>query len=432
MKLENSSFKNHPHWTHVKAAVEALQKAGYQALLAGGCVRDALMGREPNDFDIATDATPDQARAIFPKSLEVGKKFGVTILPIEDFQLEIATFRKDGLYTDGRRPDSIEFSNVKEDALRRDFTVNAMFADPLTGEVSDFVGGEKDLKAKVIRAVGDPRKRFEEDKLRILRAVRFAAQLDFLIEADTLAAIKEFHDQLNVVSKERIHDEVIKLFKAKKAYVGIELLRTTGLLHQIVPGFLMPPDRWQTMLKRIESSPPVPAVRLCLFLLEWWRELDEIDREQVIGDWLRDTKFSSAEIDQTMWVLKSEKIFTNPRAIDLPVLIRALSDTAAGVAGFVFEIDSAIGKGTSQEQAKERLLYIQKVYLEYLEPDGSLPKRWVTGADLQTLGVKQGPELGVLLQKVYDLQLEKKLSSREQAIAWIKLSIEKRNFETES
>ena len=432
MKLENTSFKNHPHWSHVKAAVEALQKAGYQALLAGGCVRDAIMGREPNDFDIATDATPDQARAIFPKSLEVGKQFGVTILPIEDFQLEIATFRKDGPYTDGRRPDSVEFSNAKEDALRRDFTVNAMFADPVTGEVSDYVGGIIDLKAKVIRAVGNPRKRFEEDKLRILRAVRFAAQLDFLIEKETLEAVKEYHDKLSVVSKERIHDEIVKLFKAKKAHVGIELLRTTGLLHQIVPGLLIPPDRWQTMLKRIESSPPVPAVRLCLFLLEWWREIDVDVREQVISDWLRDSKFSSQEIDLTMWVLKSEKIFGNPKAVELSVLIRALSDGAAGVAGFVYEIDSAIGKGNSQEQAKERLLYIQKVYLQYLQPDGTLPKRWVTGADLQTLGVKPGPDLGVLLQKVYDLQLEKKISSRDEAISWIKLEIEKRKFETEN
>lgn len=432
MKLENSSFKNHPHWSHVKVAVETLQKAGHQALLAGGCVRDALMGREPNDFDIATDASPDQTRALFPNSLEVGKQFGVTILPIDDFQLEIATFRKDGPYLDGRRPSTIEFSNAKEDALRRDFTVNAMFADPLTGEVSDFVGGQKDLAAKIIRAVGDPRNRFEEDKLRILRAVRFAAQLDFLIETETLKAIKEYHTQLSVVSKERIHDELLKLFKAKKAHVGIELLRTTGLLHQIAPGLLIPPDRWQTMLKRVESAPPVPSVRLCLFLLEWWRELDQDNREKVISDWLHELKFSNPEIDLTMWVLKSEKIFANPQAVELSVLIRALSDGAAGVAGFVYEIDSAIGKGSSQDQAKERLRFIQEVYLQYLQPDGTLPKRWVTGADLQALGVQPGPDFGVLLQRVYDLQLEKKISSRDEAINWIKLEIEKRKFESES
>lgn len=427
-KVENSSFENHPHWSHVKAAVESLQKAGYQALLAGGCVRDALMGRAANDFDIATNATPDQVHALFPTSIEVGRQFGVTILPIEDFQLEIATFRKDGPYLDGRRPSTVEFSNAKEDALRRDFTVNAMFADPLSGEVFDFVEGLKDLKAKVIRAVGDPKKRFEEDKLRIFRAVRFAAQLDFLIEADTLKAVKDFHSELNVVSKERIHDEFIKLFKAKSAHVGLELLRTTSLLHQVVPGYLIAPDRWQTMLKRIESSPPVPAVRLCLFLLEWWRELDPTTREQVIGDWLRELKFANQEIDQILWVLKAEKIFLNPKAVDLPQLIRALADSAAGVAGFVYEIDSAIGKGASQDQAKERLTYLQEVFLMYLEHDGSLPKRWITGADLQALGVSPGPELGIWLQKVYDMQLEKKLNSREQALQWIKTEIEKKKF----
>lgn len=431
MKIENSSFKNHPHWPHVKATVEALQKAGYQALLAGGCVRDALMGREANDFDIATDATPDQARAIFPDSIEVGKQFGVTILPIKDFQLEIATFRKDGPYLDGRRPSTIEFSDAKEDSLRRDFTVNAMFADPLTGEVYDYVEGLKDLKNKIIRAVGNPRKRFEEDKLRVLRAVRFAAQLGFVIESQTLEAVKEFHDQLSVVSKERIHDELVKLFKAQSAHVGIELLRTTNLLHQVVPGVLIPPDRWQTMLKRIESSPPVPAVRLCLFLLEWWRAVDLADREQVIGDWLRDLKFSNQEIDQTMWVLKSEKIFAHPKTVELSQLIRALSDNAAGVAGFVYEIDSAIGKGNSQEHAKERLQYLQEVYLQYLEPDGSLPPRFITGRDLQTLGVRPGPEFGVLLQNVYDLQLEKKFATREDAITWVKLKLAKLNFESE-
>ncbi|HEX7576790.1 MAG TPA: CCA tRNA nucleotidyltransferase, partial [Verrucomicrobiae bacterium] len=191
-----------------KEIAQRLNAAGFQAFWVGGCVRDFLLGREPQDFDIATDAKPEQVEKLFRKTIPVGKKFGVVIVVEGKQQFQVATFRAEADYQDGRRPEKVVFASAEADALRRDFTVNGLFYDPLTEKIHDWVGGEKDLRAKIIRTIGSPEERFAEDHLRLLRAVRFAAQLDFEIEPETFAAIQSLAPKIKLISAERIRDEL--------------------------------------------------------------------------------------------------------------------------------------------------------------------------------------------------------------------------------
>jgi poly(A) polymerase len=246
-----------------KEIARRLNAAGFQAFWVGGCVRDFLLGREPEDFDIATDAKPEQVERLFRKTIPVGKKFGVVIVVEGKQQFQVATFRAEADYQDGRRPKKVVFASAEADAQRRDFTVNGLFFDPLTEKIHDWVGGEKDLRAKIIRTIGAPEERFAEDHLRLLRAVRFAAQLDFEIEPQTFAAIQSLAPKIKLISAERVRDELIKLFAPPKpggpascrrvadsriaklaggtpalpaaAALGLVLLRDSGLLEQILP-----------------------------------------------------------------------------------------------------------------------------------------------------------------------------------------------------
>ena len=201
-----------PPKTTAKKVVARLQRAGFAAFWVGGCVRDFLLGREPQDFDIATDAKPEQVEKLFQKTISVGRKFGVIVVVEGGHQFQVATFRAEADYQDGRRPEKVVFANAEADALRRDFTVNGLFYDPLTKKIHDWVGGEKDLRAKVIRTIGQPEERFGEDHLRLLRAVRFAAQLGFDIEPKTFAAVQKLAPKIKLISAERVRDELIKLF----------------------------------------------------------------------------------------------------------------------------------------------------------------------------------------------------------------------------
>ena len=213
-----------------------LQEAGHAAYFAGGCVRDQLRGAPPHDFDVATSARPEQVEALFPKRSDlVGKSFGVVIVRERSAFIEVATFRRDGVYADGRHPESVEFTTAEEDAQRRDFTVNALFWDPVQDRILDYVGGRADLEAKLLRAVGEPAKRFEEDKLRLLRAVRFASNLGFRIEACTWEAICRCAPQIESVSAERIRDELTKWLCGKDPACGLDLLDQSGLLARLLP-----------------------------------------------------------------------------------------------------------------------------------------------------------------------------------------------------
>ena len=217
--------------------IRGLHRAGFQALLAGGCVRDMLLGKKPKDYDVVTSATPAQVCKIFRRTIKVGAKFGVIIVLSDSQQVEVATFRAESGYTDGRRPDKVSFTSAKEDALRRDFTINGMFYDPLGKRVIDYVGGQKDLKSKIIRTIGKADERFGEDYLRMLRAVRFAAQLDFKIEKNTLTAVRKHAGRITKISGERIAMELQSLFTAAERKKGVKLLIETGLAKRIFPIF---------------------------------------------------------------------------------------------------------------------------------------------------------------------------------------------------
>jgi putative nucleotidyltransferase with HDIG domain len=225
---------------HAVRIIEALRERGHQAYLVGGCVRDLLLGREPADFDITTDATPEQVMRIFPETYAVGEQFGVVLVPEaggnSSYLVEVATFRSDIGYSDGRHPDQVRFSkNPKEDVRRRDFTINGLLLDPISGQVLDFVGGREDIAAKVIRSIGNPEQRFAEDKLRMLRAVRFAARFEYAIEPHTFGAIQKLASQILQVSRERIREELTRILTEGHARRGFLLLEETGLLHELLP-----------------------------------------------------------------------------------------------------------------------------------------------------------------------------------------------------
>src|SRR5262249_17978970 len=227
--------------------VHTLRRSGHTAYLAGGCVRDLLLSREPADYDVATSATPQEVMRLFPQTYAVGAQFGVVLVPVRsnddsvsdepgNYAIEVATFRSDGAYSDGRRPDEVRFSSdARLDVQRRDFTINGLLLDPATAEVLDFVGGREDLRLGVIRTIGEPHRRFAEDKLRLLRAVRFAARFGYIIEDKPLAAIRELAAQISQVSRERIRDELLKMLTEGHARRAFELLDQTGLLEQVLP-----------------------------------------------------------------------------------------------------------------------------------------------------------------------------------------------------
>jgi len=215
--------------------VRRLQSAGFEAYWVGGCVRDLLLGREPVDYDVATSARPEQIEALFPHTVPVGKQFGVMLVLEHGHQFQVATFRAEADYADGRRPSRVQFSSAKADATRRDFTVNGLFFDPVQERLYDWVGGEADLRAKILRTIGNPAERFAEDHLRLLRAVRFAAQLGFEIERETFSALRANAAQIENVSAERIREELLRLFRAPYAARALELLRASGLLEPVLP-----------------------------------------------------------------------------------------------------------------------------------------------------------------------------------------------------
>ena len=217
------------------AIVRRLQDAGFSAFWVGGCVRDFLLGRPPGDYDIVTSALPEQIEALFRRTLPVGRKFGVIVVVEHRQPFQVATFRAEADYQDGRRPGRVVFGDAMADARRRDFTVNGLFYDPVSKQLHDWVGGEADLRARIIRTIGAPAERFGEDHLRLLRAVRFAAQLDFTLEADTFAALKAHAHKIKGISAERIREELLKLLRPPHASRGLELLRQSGLLEQVLP-----------------------------------------------------------------------------------------------------------------------------------------------------------------------------------------------------
>jgi tRNA nucleotidyltransferase/poly(A) polymerase len=387
------------HWFAAEV-VKQLRAHGKETYWAGGCVRDELMGRTPKDYDVATSARPDEIRQIFGKrrTVPIGAAFGViTVLgPPGAGQIEVATFRQDVSYSDGRRPDAVRFSSPREDALRRDFTINGMFFDPVAGEVIDYVGGREDLERRLIRAIGEPRDRFAEDKLRMLRAVRFAAAFDFALEERTEAAIRDMADQLKVVSAERIAAEMRAMLAGTGRARAAELMRQTGLLEQVLPEvaevFDRAPDTWQLRGRFLDAleSPSFPQA---LAVLLGWPEDTKLTA--AVGQRWR---LSKRETDRTGWLLRHGAALDDAAARPWPQLQPVLVHEGIGELVQLYQTAARLGLASASDVDFCR----RKLALPRQELD---PPPLITGDDLLALGVPKGKMYASLLKAAREAQL---------------------------
>src|SRR5579863_987500 len=436
--------------------IETLRQHGFQAYLAGGCVRDLLLTREPADYDVATSATPTQVMEIFPETYAVGAQFGVVLVPLpqseeqrgsgeekrsETKAVEVATFRSDVSYSDGRHPDEVRFSeDPQEDIARRDFTINGMMLDPLSGEVLDFVGGQKDLAAGVIRAIGDPERRFAEDKLRMLRAVRFAARFEYTIEAETVGAIKRLAHEIHVVSRERVRDELTKMLVEGNARRAFLLLDEGGLLKEVLPeisamkGVEQPPefhpegDVFVHTLLLLENLPhPCPAT------LGWGALLHDVGKPatfRVAPDRIRfdghvevgvkiaeeicgRLRFSNDDTAQILALVDNHMRFGHVTRMKESTFKKFLRMPGFEEHLALHRADSLASHGnlSTYELIRHKLAEIP---VEKISPPAL-----ISGDDLIAAGYTPGPRFREILEAVEDAQLEGRLSSREAALEFV-------------
>ncbi len=439
-----------------------LHDQGYQAYLVGGCVRDLLLGREPADYDIATDATPEQVMRIFPQTYAVGAQFGVVLVPMakdpsvtsvvdqadvnhgrhRGKTVEVATFRSDIGYSDGRHPDQVRFSkDPRQDVQRRDFTINGLLLDPLKNEVLDFVGGRKDLDAGIIRAIGEPELRFAEDKLRMLRAVRFAARFGYSIEPQTSAAIQKLAPQIHQVSRERVRDELTKMLTEGQARRAFLLLDETGLLHELLPeieamkGVEQPPQFHpegdvfvHTLLLLEKLAHPCPAT------LGWGALLHDVgkpptfrvapDRIRFDGhvdvgvkmaeEICRRLRFSNHDTDQILALVKNHMRFAHAMQMSEATFKKFVRMPRFQEHLELHRIDceSSHGDLTTYRFTREKIAS--------MPPEAVRPRPLVSGDDLIVAGYVPGPKFKEILGAVEDRQLEGILHSGDEAMEFVR------------
>lgn len=384
--------------------IKTLNRAGHEALLAGGCVRDILLGTEPKDFDIATDATPDQICAVFPHAQRVGAHFGVVIVRKYGFPVEVATFRTDGSYSDGRHPDRVEFATAEQDALRRDFTINGMFYDTQRRVVIDHVGGQEDLASRRIQAIGNPEARFEEDHLRMLRAVRFAARLGFEIEPETYEAIYNRADKIKRISSERVREELEKILCDQQRVVGFRLLCETGLLPH-----LWPQARWSTSLVGQSQAALAALPKQVSFELAVVTMLHQ-HSVQHVRQVCRALRCSNLITGRAGWLrdglqqLGSGKVKT---LADLKLLM------AKSAFGDLLQLFRAVLRAGGHDLAPAE--HIEQ-WAQQVAPEDIAPQPLVGGNDLLEMGLTEGPIFKTILDAVYYRQLNLELRDRDQAL----------------
>lgn len=402
--------------------VRKLRANGFEALWAGGCVRDQLLGRIPKDYDVATNATPEQIRQIFGqrRTLAIGAAFGViTVLgPESAGMIEVATFRKDATYSDGRHPDHVTFSSSEEDAARRDFTINGLFYDPLEERVIDYVGGQQDLEDRIIRAIGNPRERFAEDKLRMLRAIRFSSTFDFVLEKDTLEAIREMADQITVVSPERIAMEMRRMLVDHNSATAVKLLLSTKLANAVLPEIVTVTEkndeqnregqgRGEEILEKtlaILSRLKEPNFSLALATL-----LHKVSDAEGVKEVSLRWRLSNKETDLAVWIVENQQTIIRPQTMRWSVLQPILIQE--GINDLLEFLEASSPEGESAA------VYCLNKLLQ--PPEVLDPPPLITGDDLLKLGVPQGPAYKQILQKVRDAQLDQLIHSREEAIKMI-------------
>ncbi len=392
-----TSFENHPQWAAIKKIHQTLVSEGYRTLIAGGAVRDLLLGRTPQDIDIATKATPEQVEQLFEKTVMVGKEFGVARVIIDGCDVEVATFRKDGPYSDGRKPDSVEYSDEKEDAERRDFTINAMFYDLENKEVIDFVGGQKDLMRKVLRTVGDPEKRFEEDKLRILRAVRFHAQLGFTIDSTTAESIRKHSIQIHQVSMERIRDEWQKIMLAENALSGIQRTYDLALWAPLFGSWKFQSDEY----KKHFSIPTADIDKLWIL----WFLIHCQESSEKIAELGMHWKLPKKRIQSAVYCLQSLSQLRNIQNVEPVDLAIFLSKPNGRLA---IEIYQMLHQGRIKDHFFDKFKAAETFFNQ-----GRLPELLVNGDDLIGYGVAPGPDIAKQMKKLYRIQLQENITHKE-------------------
>jgi len=389
--------------------VHQLQQHGFQALLAGGCVRDMLLGRPAKDYDVATDALPADVIRLFRRTLQVGAKFGVVIVLTQGEQVEVATFRSEAGYEDGRHPTEVRFTSAAEDASRRDFTINGMFYDPLKEQVIDYVDGQTDLTRRIIRTIGDPQERLREDYLRMLRAIRFSTQLGFAIEPATYKAVRRNAAKIVRISGERIAIELEGILAHPNRGAGAIMLVQTGLAEAIFPGF-GGPGAWQalTVLTHLRRKVDFPLALAAFFVgfptdfavqscetLKLSRKQDE-HMEFLLAH-------RGQLLDSEMSLAQLKKVLAGPYFWDLYELERAIQKAA--------KADGKPTKGlASLARLRRRIRALRGVDVK--------PKPLLNGHDLMRLGTNPGPSLGQLVEELYVAQLEGEVQSRDQAEQW--------------
>lgn len=424
------------------SVVRRLRDHGQVAYFAGGCVRDALLGFRPKDIDVATDARPENVQELFSRTVPVGAKFGVIRVLENGWEFEVATFRSDGAYLDGRRPETVTFSSAEEDARRRDFTINGMFYDPIADAVVDYVGGQEDLQKKLVRAIGDAQLRFAEDRLRMLRAVRFAATLDFEIDGETWNALRREAKEIIVVSPERIRDELIKILGDVYRVRGFDLLDASGLLEQILPevsalkGCEQPPqfhpegDVFVHTRRMLEFLPPDASSLLALMVLLHdigkpptqtcdpaegrirFNGHDEVGASMSLAVMER-LRFSSAEIEAVVCAVRSHMMFK-----DVPKMRPAKLRRFMARENFPLELELHRVDCLSSHGDLENFEFLLQKEKEF-EHEPLIPSPLVNGHDLIALGLSPGPRFGEILEKVQTAQLEGEIRSRDEALALV-------------
>ncbi len=428
--------------TTAREIVARLRAAGHVAYFAGGCVRDLVRGKTPKDIDVATDARPEQVQKIFARTYAVGAHFGVIVVLENGMQFEVATFRSDGVYLDGRRPTEVHFASAAEDAARRDFTINGMFFDPVADAIIDFVGGRTDLEARVLRAIGDPAQRFAEDRLRMLRAVRFAATLEFEIEAATWAALRENSAAISEISAERIREELVRILLSPQRARGWDLLDASGLMAVVLPeleamkGCEQPPQfhpegdvfkHTRIMLELLPAEVSLPLVLSVLFHdigKPPTSTVDETGRIRFNGHdrvgaemteaLMERLRFSRAEIEATVEAVRQHMVFKDVPKMRVAKLKRFMARPT-----FTDELELHRVDCASSHGMLDNYEFLQQKRAEFAN-EPIIPPPLVRGDDLMALGLKPGPQFGEILEAVETRQLEGALRSREEALDWVK------------
>jgi len=388
--------------------VKELVSNGYKSYFVGGSVRDGLLGRNIKEIDIVTSAKPDDIKRIFKRTIEVGKAFGVIIVLCADQKFEVATFRKDLEYSDGRRPDKIEFSDEVEDALRRDFTVNGIFFDPINQKLIDYVDGVYDINRKIIRTIGNPYDRFSEDKLRMLRAVRFSAQLDFCIESETINSIKRMSYQISVVSRERIRDEFFKILNLDKPISQyLEVIYDTGMWGVLEIDF----DKNNIVfVDKIRLSPVLDNNEISILRLTGliW------NHKHLLKSIKESFRLSNEEYTKMLNIIKLIDIFKDVNKLSLSSIKRVFRMKYIQEALYFLDI----WQDFFYPEEKDKKHYLVNKYYE--TKDFLYPPVLVSGDDLKKIGLQPGPLFSKILRDIEDMQLEGKIKNRDDALNYIK------------